>query len=82
MNECLVKIRIQWQVNESGERNNYITVLSQGDVCHLLRDIQTRSITHDEKEKRQSEFLTDFKLKPSTLYQKKIADIENQSFVG
>ena len=54
------------QINESGEPNNYITVLFQGDVSHLAGDIQVRRITHDEKEKIQSECTADSKLKPST----------------
>ena len=45
MNKCPVKITIQRQVNESG-------YLLQGDVCHLVEDIQAWHITHDEKEKR------------------------------
>ena len=39
MNECPVKITIQGQVNESEEPNNYLTVLFQGDVYHLVGDI-------------------------------------------
>ena len=54
----------------------------QGDVCHLVGDIQVRRITHDEKENIQSAFTADSKLKPSTLYRKKIADIENRLFPG
>ena len=72
MNECPVKIKIQQQVNESGELNNFLNVLLQGDVCHIVGDIQARRITHDEKEKIQSEFTSDSKLKPSTLYWKKL----------
>ena len=71
LNECPAKITIQRQVNESGEPNNYLTILFQGDVCHLVGDIQPRLITHDEKEKIQSEFIADSKLKSSTLYRKK-----------
>ena len=41
-------------------------------VCHLVGDIQARRITHDEKEKIQSEFIADSKLKLSTLYRKKL----------
>ena len=44
----------------------------QGDVCHLVGDIQARRITRNEKEKIQSEFIADSKLKPSTLYRKKL----------
>ena len=82
MNECPVKITIQRQVNESGEPNNYLTVLFQGDLCYQVGDIQARRITHDEKENIQSAFIADSKLKPSTLYRKKIADIEKRSFAG
>ena len=39
MNECPMKITIQLQVNESEEPNNYLTVLFQGDVYHLVGDI-------------------------------------------
>ena len=49
MNECPVKITIQRQVNESGEPNNYLTVLFQGDLCYQVGDIQARRITHDER---------------------------------
>ena len=70
MNECPVRITIQRKVNESGEPNNFLTVLFQGDVCHLVDDIQARRITHDGKEKIQSEIIADSKLEPSTLYQK------------
>ena len=77
MNKCPVKITIQWQVNESGESNNYLTVLFQGDVCHLVANIQVRRVTHHEKEKIQSEFTADFKLKPSTLYRKKMLILRN-----
>ena len=49
MNECPVKITIHRQVNESGEPNNFLTVLFQGGVCHLVGDVQARRITHDEK---------------------------------
>ena len=71
MNECPVKITIQRQVNESGEPINNRTVLFQGDVYHIVGDIQARRITYDEKEKIRPEFTVDFKLKPSNLYQKK-----------
>ena len=81
MNECPMKSTIQRQLNESGEANNYLTGLFQGDICHTLGDIQARRINHNEKENIQSEFTADCKLKPSTLYRKKIADIENRSFV-
>ena len=70
MNECPVKITIHRQVNESGEPNNFLTVLFQGDVCHPVGDIQARRITHDGKKKIQSEIIADSKLEPSTLYQK------------
>ena len=53
----------------------------QGDVCHIVGDIYARRITHDEKEKMQSEFATDSKFKASTLYRKKIDDIENRSLI-
>ena len=82
MNKCSVEITIQRQVNECWELNNYLTVFIQGDVCHLVGDIEVWLITHDEKEKMQSKFTADSKLKLSTLYQKKIADIENRSFAG
>ena len=85
MNECLVKITIQRQVNESGEPNNNRTSLFQGDVYHIVGDVQARRITCGEKEKIRPEFTADFKLKPSNLYQKKKkknSDIENQSFAG
>ena len=83
MNKCPVKITIQRQVNESGEPNNNRTVLFQGDVYHIVGDIQARRITYDENEKIRPEFTADFKLKPSKLYQnKKNSDIENQSFAG
>ena len=71
MNECLVKITIQRQVNESGEPNNNRTSLFQGDVYHIVGDVQARRITCGEKEKIRPEFTADFKLKPSNLYQKK-----------
>ena len=54
----------------------------QGDVCHIIGDPQARHITTYEKEKIQSEFTADSKLKRSTLHRKKIADIENRSFAG
>ena len=71
MNQCSVKIAIQRQVNES-----------QGDVCHLVGDIQARLITHGEKEKMQYKFTTDSIWMLSTLFRKIIADIENRSFAG
>ena len=49
----------------------------QGDVCHLVANIQVRRITHHEKEKIQSEFTADFKLTPSTLYRKKMMILRN-----
>ena len=58
-------------VNESG-------YLLQGDVCHLVEDIQAWHITHDEKEKRYNMNLLqipNWNLQPYT--KKKIADIEN-----
>ena len=82
MNKCPTKSAIQRQVNENGEPNNYLTVLFEGDVYHIIGDIPARRITHDEKRKIQSEFTADSKLKPSMLYQRKIADIENRSFAG
>lgn len=54
----------------------------QGNVCHIVGDIQAPCITQYEKEKTQSKFSTDSKLQPSTLHQKKIADIENRSVAG
>ena len=44
----------------------------QGDLCHIIDEIQTRRITLDEKEKIQFEFTADSKLKPSNLHQKKL----------
>ena len=60
------KIINQWQVNKIGETGNYLTVSLQDDVCLLVGDIHASRMTHDEKEKK-SEFIADFKLKPSTL---------------
>ena len=71
------KIINQWQVNKIGEIGNYITVSLQDDVFLLVGDIHASRMTHDEKEK-QSEFIADFKLKPSTLYEK-AAEKESQS---
>ena len=82
MNECSVNIKIQQQVNESWELNNCLTVFIQGDACDLVGDIQVRLITHDENEKIQSKFTSYSVLKLSTLYWKKITDIENQSFAS
>ena len=85
-----LKPDVQWMdvredynpVTSKWESSNYLTVLFQGDVCHLVGGIQARRITHNEKKKIQSQFIADSKLKPSTLYRKKIADIENRSFAG
>ena len=63
-----MKITIQRQVNKSGETENYLTVLLQDDEWLLVGDIQAERTIHDGKEKAQSEFTAEFKLKPSTLY--------------
>ena len=82
MNKCPMKSAIWRQVNENGIPNNYLTVLFEGDVYHIIGDIQARRITHDVKGKVQSKFTADSKLKSSMLYRRKIADIENRSFAG
>ena len=71
-----MNITIQWQVNESWDLNNYLTVFIQGDACHLVADIKVGLITHYENEKMQSKFTPYSRSKPSTSYQKKIANIE------
>ena len=77
-----MNITIQWQVNESWDLNNYLTVFIQGDACHLVADIKVGLITHYENEKMQSKFTPYSRSKPSTSYQKKIANIENRSFAS
>ena len=77
-----MKTTIQWQANVSREPNNYWTVLFQGDICHLVEDIQARYSWWCGKRYN----LSDSKLKPSTLYwkkkQKKKTNIENHSYTG
>ena len=72
MNECSGNITIQRQVNESWERNNYLTVIIQGDAYHLVADIQVWLITHDEKEKMQ----------PCNLNSPHILDWSYQFYIG
>ena len=60
-----MKIIIQRQLNENGETENYfLTVFLQDDVWVLVRDIEPQRMVHDEKENAQSEFMSEFKLKP------------------
>ena len=60
-----MKIIIQRQLNENGDTKNYfLTVFLQDDVWVLVRDIEPQRMVYDEKEKAQSEFTSEFKLKP------------------
>ena len=60
-----MKIIIQRQLNENGETENYfLTVFLQDDVWVLVRNIEPQRMVHDEKENAQSEFMSEFKLKP------------------
>ena len=60
-----MKIIIQRQLNENGDTENYfLTVFLQDDVWVLVRDIEPQRMVHDENEKAQSEFTSEFKLKP------------------
>ena len=60
-----MKIIIQRQLNENGDTEKYfLTVFLQDDVWVLVRDIEPQRMVHDEKEKAQSEFTSEFKLKP------------------
>ena len=68
MDEWPMKITIQWQLNENGETKNYfLTVFLQDDVWVLVRDIEPQRLVA-EKEKAQSKFTWEFKLKTCTLY--------------
>ena len=82
MNECPVKITIQRQVNESGEPNNYLTVLFQGDLCYQVGDIQARRITHDERKIYNLHLLQIPNWSHQPYTEKKIGDIEKRSFAG
>ena len=60
-----MKIIIQRQLNENGETENYfLTVFLQDDAWVLVRNIEPQRMVHDEKENAQSEFMSEFKLKP------------------
>ena len=60
-----MNITMKITIQSSGK---YLNVLLQDDVCVLVVDIQAQRMIHDGKEKAQSEFTSQFKLKPSTLY--------------